>query len=220
MSNKLYSQTDTCFFGNLPEYRIIDKNLAHSLDSIIIAVSSLDAFAILNTEIFAIIYINDTNKLEIAVTPCSCTQFDQVALERDDKFNGFLFIQNHLVLITMKQYESAKLFVDKTDKSRNIFMLNSDNLVYHISPVKFSYSGEIINGEFILETGNETTGDGCDYIYKIQQGDTWEKLAKKFHCSESDLKWNFYTEEKLIPGNYIGWEFFFGNGKTQVWRFR
>ncbi|MDR1113033.1 MAG: LysM domain-containing protein [Bacteroidales bacterium] len=221
ISSKLYSQADTCFLGNLTEYHIVNKDLAHALDSVIIVGSSFDYHKVLNEDIFAIIYIKDTNKLKITVTPYSCTQFNQATLERDDRFNGFLFREDHLVLIAMNQFEFAKAFIEKTDKSRNVFILNSDNLIYHITSPEFSYDCEIVNGEFILETGYETSDGAQDYIYKIKQGDTWEKLAKKFHCSDDDMvKWKWYTKEKLILGNYIGWEFFVDeNGKTYLRRF-
>ena len=217
ISNKLYSQSDTCFLGNLTEYHIINKDLAHSLDSVILVSSSLSYHRVLNEDIFAIIYIQDTNKLKIIVTPHSCTQFNSATLERDDRFNGFLFRRNHLVLIAMEQFEYAKSFVEKTDKSRDVFILNSDNLMYHIKSPEFTYGCEIVNGKFILEEGSYTNDGTQYYIYRIKQGDTWKKLAKKFHCSVSDFQ--FSTKEKLIQGNYICWDFFVDdNGKKHVWR--
>ncbi len=132
-----------------------------------------------------------------------------------------MLCHDHLVLIAMPQFEFSKSFIEKTDKYNDIFISNSDNLSDHILPAPFSYYCEVVDGSFLVEEMNYSTGDGCYYLYKIKPEDTWEKLAKKFRCSELELKLNREETEQLLLGSYINLEFSFADGRVQhVWRRR
>lgn len=222
LGNKIvYSQNDTCFLGNLIEYRIVNEDFANFLDSTIEEISLLDEFKVLKSDLFTILYIVDTNNVRISITPYSYNQFNLQTFQRNDKFTGYLFLNGHLILVGMEKFESAKSLLEKTERYKEIRFVNNENIAYHVMPSRFVFYGELQNGIFSLidEEYNTEKIKGCYYIYKIKSSDTWEKLTEKFQCSEIELKMKKDGDEKLVSGSYIYLKIIFANGQVeQVYR--
>lgn len=199
--NKVFSQEDTCFLDFLPEYKIVNKELYQLLDTSISKISNYDEFVIYNTNLFAIVTILDTNSVIVEITPCSYNQYNNLFI--NDSIKGFTFIKNHLVILVFNKSSTADVFVERTNKKDSISIIQSDNIYYHVMPAHYKYYLTKRNNEWIVnDYGNcKEQADVWLYIYRVKKGDTWEKLANKFHVSESDIK--FHPEERLCVGMYI-----------------
>jgi hypothetical protein len=201
LQNKAFPQEDTCYLDYLQEFQIVNKKLYLFLDTTISKISNYDEFVIYNTDLFTIVTISDTNSLKVEITPCSYNQYNSIFI--NDSIRGFSFIKNHLVLLVFGQNSTANAFVKRTNKKDSIRIIQSDNIAYHIMPARYKYYFTIKNNEWIINDYTKIIeqSDVWIYIYRVKKGDTWEKLAKKFHGPESEIK--FYPEEPLCVGMYI-----------------
>lgn len=201
LQNKVFSQEDTCFLDHLPEFQIVNKKLYLFLDTTINKVSNYDEFVIYNTNLFTIVTVSDSNSLTVEITPCSYNQYNSIFI--NDSIRGFSFIKNHLVVFVFNQMSIADIFVKQTDKKDSISIIQSDNIAYHTMPARYKYYFTIKNNEWISNDYTKVIeqSDVWLYVYRVKKGDTWEKLAKKFHSSEAEIK--FHPKEPLCVGMYI-----------------
>jgi hypothetical protein len=201
LSNKVFSQNDTCLLDYLPEYRVVDKELYQLLDTLISKAANYDEFVMYNTNLFAIVTVWDTNSFNFQITPHSYNQYNNISVK--DSIRGFTFINDHLVIFVFGKSSIVDVFVEQTNKKDSIYIIQSDNMHYHVVPIHYKCFFTKNNNEWVMdEYGNcKEQSNAWFYFYRVQKGDTWEKLAKKFRCSESDIK--RHPKERLCVGMYI-----------------